>query len=449
MRGLLLVAMLWNCGGQTIPDHLRVDGQAAATSRLPPTSASEAVTQLVAHDPFVRRTVVHPAEHWSGAGAAAPGLMAWSALVARGEPQPQALRAIGTTHGGTPVVAVARGRRLRQLEDTLRTGTGEAAQVQLALLWGPIDPAPNASAPPARSPLAWLHSDNAVEDLLYVAERAVLLGWLDGPEIPAAPVSAALVDGRHDRWIDSPAGRIIRARAANTRSPESSARGRAALRLAADLALEEAAADRDSEQKAMALSRDQARADRELEETEDVVAVLLSEARLALTEDAGDPDSAGLALVALQAERLRGTCPDLPCGGLDIDGSLAGARLWSDAAHAEADVWRLISAKQTLDRFEVAHDRPGADRLIDLIADLWIGEHDAHPTLATLQARSFTPAVVLDLTRAAGHPGATETDVLMSLLRELVAQRAGAVADRAEGPRAQRAARTRDRAAKP
>jgi hypothetical protein len=102
------------------------------------------------------------------------------------------------------------------------------------------------------APLVWLDTKDPLGTAVHIAERQVLLGWLDGPEIQLSAAAEAMRPGVHDRLIDAPAGTLLLARARAASDPAAHARGLQALGNATSLALEGAAADRDSEQRAVA-----------------------------------------------------------------------------------------------------------------------------------------------------------------------------------------------------
>ncbi len=421
MRPAWLLVALAACG-PAVPPHLQVgpaeSGPAAAT---PPDSATSAVAQLVAADPFLRRLPGRPAGWWDGAGPLAAPLSDWATRPPAARPLQVGARPAGI------LAPLAAGARLAALETTLRDGPDPAA---LAAAWGL--PAASGAAVPAdaRGPMDWFHPETTLgDDLLYAGERAVLLAWLSDPALPLGPVDAALVDGRHDRWIDSPAGALLRAHARGARDPEAAAAGAADLWAATTLALGQVAADRDREQADWAATAEAQRSALGLEAGADPVAALLRRARAGLTADAGSDRALGLALVALQAERLRDRCPDRPCGGLDRIGGLHAAAAWDPEAARAAALWRLVAAKGLLDRYQVGHDRPGRGPLLDATAELWAGEFAGPLDRTVVQRPAYDPALVLALSRAAGGPDETTPAALEGILRRLVHERAQACAD--------------------
>lgn len=423
----LIIAMLLStgCGGK-VPPHLQVTtpGSPGSAEATRPDSAEAAFEQLLGRDPFLRRAQRGPAGWWDAAGDQSAALAAWQASPPFSA---SARHALEQDHAGTVAVPLARADRLLALEDVIRR-TAAGLDGALAEAWGlerqPLVP----RAPDSRPEMEWLRARGSLpEATFYAAERAVLLGWLDGPELPLGPVDAALEDGRHDRWIDSPAGALLRARARKQRNAGAAERGRELLAKATHLALAQVAADRDREQAAWAAEAKAVREALKLDEGADPISHLLREAHTALILDAGSDDSTGLALVALQAERLRDSCPDRPCGGLDRIWGLRRARAWGEEPARAADTWRLVVAKDTLDRFTVGHDRPGVGPLLDALAELASGELRRPVDIALVQRPAVDPALALAFTRAASAPEGTTADDVAAVLRALVAARAAAL----------------------
>src|SRR6185436_7915028 len=271
-------------------------------------------------------------------------------------------------------------------------------------------------------------------------------GWLDGPEIPLGPVGEAMRPGVHDRLIDAPAGALLLARAHAASDPSARARGLQALADATSLALDGAAADRDSEQRAVATRT----ADLRAQLGGEPVPTLLARARTELSKDAADNVSAGLALVAIGAERLVDSCPDRPCVGLDRTVALARAETWGPDVARWARAWRLIALKNAVDEFEVAYDRPTFYQVIPPLADALIGNGASTVPLALLQQRAANPVVLLAISRAAAGVDATDEEGTTLALRKRLAEVAGQVAsDPPNASIAAVASRVQTRAEKP
>ena len=410
-----LAPALWLAAcARPLPDHLRPDPPAAEAPRPAPTTREEALRQLVSADPFGRRAPPAPPGHWAAVPGWGPGLELWSAWTRGGVPGPARLAELEARFPGTPVVALARSQRLLGLELAQRAGATPAEQ----LLWlGPISAPGPVTPADVRGPLDHLGADPPGPALLTVLERRTLLGWLAGPEIDAGPLAASLRPGVHDRWADSPAGALLQARARPpTAAPEP---GREALARSTHLALVHAAADTDGDQRRW----------RELQAAlgaavgvapEHVLRHQLAQARQLLTAAVGPAarEDVGRALVAIAAERLEGSCPDAPCGGLDVVAAVRAGEAWG--ATQEAAVWRVIALKRAVDTFEARLERPGFSAamppLIDALTGLQGGALPAH-----LLTRSRPdPAVFLELSRAANGVDATDAAGALEALRHLL-----------------------------
>ncbi|MEC8424482.1 MAG: hypothetical protein VX000_11945, partial [Myxococcota bacterium] len=409
----LLAILLAGCGPRQVPPHLRPEPTAAAVAPAadpPPATLGDAATQLVAGDPLVRRAQPRESGHWHAVPAPS-GLPEWATVARNPNASPAAWYAVEQRSPGTLAVPLARGGRLAALEVVLASTRNDAA---LALPWlGPVvrDGAPLPAA--SRAPLAWLAgpAENAAERALRVAERSVLLGWLDAPDLPITAAVAAFRPGIHDRLTTSPPGALLVARAEDRRSPERGERGQHALAMATRLALLGAAADRDAEQ---ARHADMLATHRTDEDDLDPIGRLLTSAAADLTANAGDDRSTGLALVALTASRLRGSCRDLPCTGLDRMQTLAAADRWS--AGASAAVWRVIALKSVLDRLDVARDRPSFPSAVVDLADVLLGLGASTVPERLIRARRPDAAVWLAVSRAAdGGDGTAWEDARAAL----------------------------------
>lgn len=414
----LLAILLTGCGPRQIPPHLRPEPTATAAppaAARPPATLEDAAAQVVAGDPLVRRARPRQAGHWHAVPAPS-GLPEWAAVARDPSAAPAAWYAVEERAPGTLAVPLARGGRLAALEIALASSRNDAT---LALPWlGPVvrDGAPLPAA--ARAPLAWLAgpAENAAESALRIAERAVLLGWLDSPDLPITDAVAAFRPGIHDRLTTSPPGALLVARADDRRSQEHGERGRRALAMATRLALLGAAADRDAEQARYAAMLSTHRID---EDDLDPIGRMLASAVADLTADAGTDRSTGLALVALTASRLRGSCPDTPCTGLDRMQTLAAAGRWR--AEASASLWRVIALKSVLDRLDVARDRPSFPAAVVDLADALVGLGASTVPERLIRARRPDPAVWLAVSRAAdGGDGTAWEDARGALAKRLV-----------------------------
>ena len=435
MIALVLVA----CGPKEIPPHLRVDPVEASGSSL----AGTTLADLVAHDPLVRRPAPGPNGHWKDLG---DPVEAWAALARRENLEPTDWAALEARLPGTLAVPLARGARLAVLEVKASEELTPQAEASVARWLGHIQADEQSPTHAPGAPLAWLDPKDPLGTAVHIAERQVLLGWLDGPGIPLSAAAEAMRPGVHDRLIDAPAGHLLLGRAQHATDPSARARGFEALARATSLALESAAADRDSEQQAFAARTAAARA----ELGGEPVPALLALARTALSLDAGDDVSAGLALVAIGAERLVDSCPDRPCVGLDRTLALARTETWGPEVARWARAWRLVALKDAVDAFEVAYDRPTFYHVIPGLADALIGTGASTVPLTLLQQRSANSTVLLAISRAAAGVDATDEEGATLALRKRLAEIAGQVASDPPDPSiAAFASRVKARAEKP
>lgn len=252
---------------------------------------------------------------------------------------------------GTEAVALARGYRLHLAE--LALAAGPPPEDQLLPLLSPLPSVEGAG-------LTWLAEPDR-DTILAWGDRWVLEAWLDGPGVPLAEVHLDAFSG--GRLLESPWGALVEARARGAVDPD--ARDLADLWRATELALQEAAADRDSEQREWHKTR--AAVAEELA-VEDPVAHLLASSAARLTRDAGTDRSAGAAVLALQALRLHADD-----GGLDrVDGLVAASR-WHDDLAPLVQVWRVIALERAIERVDAAHDTALGRRAVADLADALYG----------------------------------------------------------------------------
>ena len=435
----MIALVLLACGPKEIPPHLRIDPAEASGSA--PTGTT--LADLVAHDPLVRRPAPGPADHWKDLG---DPVEAWAVLARRENLEPTDWDALEARLPGTLAVPLARGARLAVLEVKASEELTPAAEASVARWLGHIQADEQSPTHAPGAPLVWLDPKDPLGTAVHIAERQVLLGWLDGPEIPLGAVGEAMRPGVHDRLIDAPAGALLLARAHAASDPSARARGLQALADATSLALDGAAADRDSEQRAVATRT----ADLRAELGGEPVPTLLARARTELSRDAADDVSAGLALVAIGAERLVDSCPDRPCVGLDRTVALARADTWGAEVARWARAWRLVALKDAVDEFEVAYDRPTFYQVIPPLADALLGTGASTVPLTLLQQRAANPVVLLAISRAAAGVDATDEEGTTLALRKRLAEVAGQVASDPPNPSiAAVASRVQTRAEKP
>lgn len=401
---LLLVAC-----ARPIPPALQVEPEDLAQAAPEPTDTPALLAWIIGDDPLARR----PRTPTSPGDAA---LAAWTAVAQGADPSPTEWASIEAAHRGTAAVPLARGARLAALETAL-------GDPPAALGWAVPLPAGDPSQDQVRPALDWLGAKP--EALLGVVERQVLLGWLDAPGVPIDAAARALANPTYDRASATPAGTLLLARAALPHDPAAGAASRAALEEATWLALMGAAADRDAEQAALKGLR--AEAGTRAGVSGDPTNTLLTRAWQGFAADAGANDSTGLALVAQAALRWRNACTDAPCGGFDRVALMEDAKRWDPAVAPIADAWRVVAAKDALDRLSVAYDEPSFPQALDGIVEVLLGTGGAVDRSLLLYPRPGAP-VQLALSRAAGGGDLTTREDLFRTLEARLAQQARAAA---------------------
>ena len=449
--------LLWaaGCAPKDLPPYMEPQARQSATAAAEFSDVPSAIAALVGEDPLLRRPTVAPPSRY----AALPGgeaLADW-ARASRAPVDKASLVAAERRGRGTVEVALARGAALAVVEAQLLYLGALPHQPReedlTALAW--VSPlAPDDRPPPAdaRAPLGWmgpLDPADARKLLLRYAERRVMLGWLDGPQIPLAAVAAAFSPGVHDRLLEEPAGALVQARGLDRRAPEAADAGLALLHRATGLALEDVAADRDAEQQAWRKTREALRLELGVDDATDPVARLLDDAFAALVQDAGDDRSAGLALVALSARRLRGSCPMGACRDLDRVSSLARAELWHADVAPLARVWKAIALKAAVDTVEVSLDRPTLTAALPELVDALLGTGEGTFPAGLLRRGGPSPQLFLDLSRGMGGPDQLDaTGLLANLRARLIAVTDAALAAAPPPEWSEPLTRVRERAAR-
>jgi hypothetical protein len=403
---MIPLLVLLGCAKE-IPPHLRVDTP-PLTIRVDADPA-EQLEALIRRDPLVRR----PDPRTPGVWADMPdgdAIEAFAAVARKKNPTPSDWTQVEMAWPGTIAVPLARGARLAAIE-VIMTGDLEFETQQLVSGWlGAVRVEARPTTRNPSDPMTWVPGSTEKEKreaALTMAERSVLLGWLDGPNMSVLTPALALSSASHSRLADTPAGVLLRARAADDRDDSAAAQGRYALTRATLLALAEAAADTDKEQvEFRALIEAEGAA---LGGAEQPVAAWLARARHGLTADAGNPASTGLALVAIAAERTVGSCPDGACMGLDMTQSLSTALRWHADTNALAHAWQVIALKRAADIFEVSHSTAGFGRSIPVIAEALSGTGGGSIDLSLLRYRVKEPTAVIQIGRLAG--GAASADI--------------------------------------
>ncbi len=392
-----------------IPPALQIDAQDATTSLPEPDEPAARLAWMVGDDPLVRRPRVPT-------GPVDDAVAAWAAVARAADATPTDWAAVEAAHRGTAAVALARGARLAALETSLDDATS-------ALSWAVPLPTGDTGQDQVRPALDWLGAKPV--DLLGVVERQVLLGWLDGPAVPVDAPARALAAPTYDRAAATPAGALLMARAARPSDPAAAAAALTALEEATWLALMRAAADRDAEQaEAKALLLD---AGTRAGVSGDPTHTLLTRAWQGFAADAGADASTGHALLAQAALRWRGACTDAPCGGFDRISAMTAATAWDPTVVPLADAWRVIAAKDALDRFEAAFDEPSFPQALDGVVEVLIGTGGTVDRSLLLYPRPGAP-VQLALSRAAGGGDLTSREDLFRTLKTRLAAQARAAA---------------------
>ncbi|MDP2315892.1 MAG: hypothetical protein Q8P41_23555 [Pseudomonadota bacterium] len=401
-----MLLLLLACA-RPIPTALQIDTQDARTTAPEPTDPAALVGWMIGDDPLARRPRMPT-------GPVDEALADWMKVAASAEPRPTDWAAVEAAHPGTAVVPLARGARLAALETSLQDPAA-------ALGWSVPLPPGETSQDQVRPALDWLGAP--ADALLGLVERQVLLGWLDAPSVPVDDAASALTAPTYDRAAATPAGALLVARAARPRDPTAAAAGRDALLEATWIAAMGAAADRDAEQVAVKALR--AEAGTRAGVSGDPTNTLLTRAWQGLAADAGGDDSTGLALLAQAALRWRNACTDAPCGGFDRVALMANAGRWDPAVAPLADAWRVIAAKDALDRFESAFDAPSFPQALDGVIEVLVGTGGSVDRSLLLYARPGPP-VQLALSRAAGGGDLTSREDLFRTLKNRLARQARA-----------------------
>ncbi len=445
--GVLAVALA-GCPTGRVPTHLAPpDTGGPGSEQAKIETIDSLLAAMIGRDPLGRNaTNVEPgvAEAIEGGAPYAELLRVASKLEPGGEDALRQIRDLEASNRGTPIVALSRGLRVREIEAVVgaRTALDDASEVQVASLLTPLSSASNAANQPARA-LRWLTPLAEVRDpVLTVADRWALLGWLDGPGMELQPVADALATPPYDALRRTSAAKLVLARAAGASAdPEP---GLADLERASVLLLVEAVASRKREKEAVA-ERWKALAD-ELQADAPRDA-LLSRAEGALVDSAGTDLGAGGALLALQARRIWGDCPTEPCIGVDrVDGLTAAGR-WDPRLERISRRLRLAALHDAIDGIEVAQGTVRYPQAAVELADALIGTGAVPPDGLVLRQRTPDASTWLALGRTVGVEQVTTWEEARHALRTWAAERATeALADETDDE-AEAAFRTIQRAA--
>lgn len=434
------LALLVGLGGcaRKVPDALRLDPtedrDAAAEAAGAPDTLEAVLRQALRGDPLARRVrLPDPALLGQLEGGRAVSTLAYEldAIESSDRPRVPALQRLAQGLDGTAAVPLLRGYRLQMADNLLAVHTNapdDPALAELGPLLTPLPPDPEDVAV-GRNPLAFLARDLPLpEAVRRYGDRWALTGWLDGPDIPTGPAAEALDGPTHGLLRETAEGALVQARAAGAVADATTARE--ALARATALAVQRAAADRDTEQGRYADAR---RAEAERLGTDDPEVTLLQTALRGLTANASDDRDVGRALVAIAALRWRGVCDLPPCHGVDRTALLARARAWSGDLDPLVSTWESIFLKDAADTLEVSQASVMfGPALVDLV-DVLLGTGHPPPP-APLLARTRPDADVWGaLAAMLGHEGAADADDVQLLVGRVLQDRtSAALADRAD-----------------
>ncbi|MBT3223054.1 MAG: hypothetical protein HN348_28610 [Proteobacteria bacterium] len=390
-------------------------------------NASDAVNYLVHHDPLVRAPPRLPSTVVDGIDGGEP-LAAYLQAIAdleKGEGDvSRVLQQLEEQWLNTPAVPLCRGYRLRVMETeiTLKQESDEDAERKIALLLSPLQGKGEEAHLPRR-PLEWLStSDLSLTDTIrHYADRWVLSGWLDGPEIPLTGVAQALQAPQFDELRTSTIGQIIVNRTKERASTDQFG-DLDDLTQATFLALSHAAADRDGEQAAW--SKQKREAAESLGTEEEPEYFLLNRALAQLVPHSSNDTAAASALLTYQALRWHGRCSDSPCVGLDRMRTVNATKTWDGRVAALAGVWQVIALKEALDTMDVGHESvlfPKA--MVDLL-DALLGTTDGPFDLHLLRHGRPSSEVWQALGRSVGKDDTTDWPGVRAALGAHLAQQA-------------------------
>jgi len=363
--------LLWGCP-KDLPPALQVGSQPSAaspasppTTTAQPTTPDELLAVVVQGDPLLRRPPhgleSSTLEALSDQSAAAAALSTLQAASQQNKDVLPTLIELEAALRGTVAVPLVRGFRFSlawPLIEDLVPGKVQADHAIILDYLTPFHTEEEDLHGGASSLETLLDSPRSSLAAEHYAERWVLEGWLDGPQVPLQQVSKALDSVQFDHLATSPAGRLIQARStAQTQaappSPEQEEAAWQSLLLATELYLLQAAADTDGEQRRLR-EREEALA---VEGHEDALHGLLQTSFDGALPQAASDRAAGGALLAIAGDRLNGTCPRQPCGGVDRGRLTQAAGRFHPDVDALAKVWRAAALKHALDALEVGHER--------------------------------------------------------------------------------------------
>jgi len=393
-----------------VPPHLRVE-------TAPKTKSEATLSGLVSTDPLLRRPDPRTEGSWS-AVAENDAIEAWAKVARKPRPRVSDWARVASESRGTLAVALAKGSMLAGLEASIGDW-GHPHQKEVAAWLNLTETAARPTTHDLSEPLAWLPGftpKEKYEAARHIATRTVLSAWLDGPNIDLLPASRAMDLPLHTGIADSPTGQLIQARAAGAHNPEAAQQGTAHLWEATRHALRWVGADGNRAQTTLLKERQTFRE----EHGKNPVAHYLSLAQQKLIMDAAENDSAGLAWLAINAERLEGTCPDRPCGGLDKTANIKRTEVWGPTATSLSTIWQLIAIKSALDTFETSLDKPLFYKRLPQIVDALAGSHNTRIPSPILRYRSADRPLILNLSSLMNADPTLDRVHLMKSIRERI-----------------------------
>ncbi|MDP6945784.1 MAG: hypothetical protein QF464_16660 [Myxococcota bacterium] len=431
-RWLLTVALATSCA-KPVPAHLALTtaGDASDATR-PLQSLDDTLAFMINADPLARRPVF-PVNSQLSDEADYGTVVAFITAIrnlegGRGE-RMGTLHRLHREYAGTPVSPLVRGYALSVAErplaqpDPLEDELVEA----LSLLTG-LPPGPEEAPTQARHPFDWLGGGDDPRQVRAYADRWVLSGWLDAPNIPVHAAAEGLGGPQYALLSESPTARLILARAASADADPSPAWDD--LAHATLLSLTRAAADTDAELGAWA--------DQKADEAEALganpVKVLLDRAFEGLIADAASDRSAGAALLVIQAHRWGGTCAWTPCEGVDRSAAMTAAGRWHPEVRTLARVWQVIALKDALDSMDVGHDTVLFPKAMTLLIDALNGLGAGPLDVRLLRWNRPDPSAWEALGVAVGREATTDWDTVNLGLGGFLQDEARAVAKATEDP---------------
>jgi len=425
VRTMLLGLALSGCPTSRVPSHLAppdASGEQASQERIQ--DLDDLVRAMISKDPLGRTAgniSVQTASSVPGGEPYAELLRIATVLEPGKDDALRRIRDLEAAHRGTPLVALSRGARVREIEAVVgaQTRLDDAAEARVLALLTPLSSTENASNQPAR-PLRWLSETTEVRDpVLTAADRWALLGWLDGPEMDLQPVADALSTPPYDTLRRTPAARLVLARATGgTGDPEP---GMADLERATRLLLTEAVADRKREREAVAAAWLEVGEDLDSDAPRDA---LLSRAERTLSSASSSKLGTGGALLALQARRLWGDCPNAPCIGLDRVEGLSAAARWDPRLARLSRLLQIAALHDAIDGIEVARGTVRYPQAAVHLADALIGTGAVPPDALLVRQRSPDASTWLTLGRSVGTEHATTWEEARAALRAWAATQA-------------------------